>query len=562
MREIHFRSVAVRLSAEAAARGRASHPPIVSEGIEAERGRAGEWRSLLAMDRPGFWLLVGTAIFIYLEVFVLLAVPISIANDQSINLDNALRMVHGQAIYKEFFQYTLPGTELFYFALFKMFGIRAWIPNGALIALAVLIAWLGMVISRRVLEGWHAYLPSLLFIYAFHFALDATHHKYSVLLVLAATATLIDKRTLGRVACAGFLLGLAACFTQSRGAVAAGVFAAFLAWEGWLRGSGVPAIAGRAATLLGAFVTVVLGVNAYFVGEIGLGRFIAYCVVFPMKYYRQDTVYNTWSGLLKVLPPLAHWYDVPRALFLFAIFLLIPAVYLMVLMISWWRRRLAMEGDNCERLALVTTAGLALYGSVIYAPEFVRLCEASLPAFILSVWLLEQLRARDVWLKAAATAMGMAMVGAMVHTQTRWHGILNTPLGRTALLKRKDYARYTWVANHTRPWEFFFEAVYSDMYFGLGLRNPAQIPYVTANGYTRPEQVRALIEALAAKRVKFVLWSKSLDPHDPPLRGDHLGPLRSYLRVKFAPVKDLGEGYIVLERRSLLKERPGAALSG
>ena len=264
MREIRVQSAGVRLKVGSPVQGQESYPAVaaVARGIEGQRGPVGQWRSLLAIDRPALWFLLGVAVFVYLEVFILPAIPVLIANDQSINLDNAVRMIHGQGIYKDFFQYTLPGTELFYFALFKIFGIRAWIPNASLIGVAVVSAWLGMFLARRVLRDWHAYVPILLFIYAFHFTLDATHHKYSVLFVLAATAALIDNRSLARVACAGLLMGLAACFTQSRGVVAAGAFAVFVAWEGWLRNIGVAGVARRVATLLGVFAAVVIGVSA------------------------------------------------------------------------------------------------------------------------------------------------------------------------------------------------------------------------------------------------------------------------------------------------------------
>ena len=509
------------------------------------------------LDAGALCFLLGTAAFIYLEVFILPNIPVSIANDQSINLDNAVRMVHGQAIYRDFFQYTLPGTEWVYFALFKFFGIRAWIPNAALVVLATASAGLGIVISKPILKGWHAYLPALLFVYAFHFVLDATHHKYSVLFILAATAVLLGSRTLGRVACAGLLLGLAACFTQSRGVVAAGMFSLFLVWEGWRRGVGSRAIIQRAGALLGGFATVVGAVCGYFVLELGLSKFIAHMIVFPMKYYRADSVYNTWSALPTAASGFVHWYDAARLIFVLATYALIPAVYAVSAVALWAGRRISRGAEAEVRVALIATAGFALYGSVFYAPEFVRLCEASLPGFILGFWLLELMRPRDAWFAAFAVAVAIAMGASAVHTQTRWHGILETPLGRSAFLERDTYTRYAWVARHTHPWEFFFEAIYSDMYFGLGLRNPAEVPYVTANAYTRPAQVSSLVDALEAKRVKLVLWSKTLDVSNPPRPDDYLGPLRSYLQANFEPIKDFSGGYVVLERRTLPKGKSG-----
>lgn len=44
--------------------------------------------------------------------------------DVSVHLLNAARILDGETIYRDFFQFTLPGTELVYLALFKLTGPR------------------------------------------------------------------------------------------------------------------------------------------------------------------------------------------------------------------------------------------------------------------------------------------------------------------------------------------------------------------------------------------------------------------------------------------------------
>ena len=61
--------------------------------------------------------------------------------------------------------------------------------------------------------------------------LNATHHWFSVLLIMVAVCAVIKARSIPRIAVAGALLGLASFFTQTHGLAAAGALALFLIWE-------------------------------------------------------------------------------------------------------------------------------------------------------------------------------------------------------------------------------------------------------------------------------------------------------------------------------------------
>ena len=55
--------------------------------------------------------------------------PILLGGDQVFFWLDAQRMLYGQRIYQDFLQFTPPGTDLFYLALFKLFGFRIWVTN-------------------------------------------------------------------------------------------------------------------------------------------------------------------------------------------------------------------------------------------------------------------------------------------------------------------------------------------------------------------------------------------------------------------------------------------------
>ncbi len=173
-------------------------------------------------------------------------------------------------IYRDFFQFTLPGTQVFYLLLFKLFGVRAWIPSATWVLLGIGLAWTCVVISKQLLSGVSVYLPSLLFLgLGFVTERDPTHHWFSTLACMAAIAILMPKRSPARLVAAGALCGLATLFTQSRGIVAIAGFATFLLWEcrakkqgwGWLFKAGM--------YLFIPFLATTLPVLAYLAWKVG-----------------------------------------------------------------------------------------------------------------------------------------------------------------------------------------------------------------------------------------------------------------------------------------------------
>jgi hypothetical protein len=61
--------------------------------------------------------------------------------------------------------------------------------------------------------------------------LNATHHWFSVLITMLALGVAMRGATIGRIAMAGLLLGLASFFTHTHAAAAALAFTVFLIWQ-------------------------------------------------------------------------------------------------------------------------------------------------------------------------------------------------------------------------------------------------------------------------------------------------------------------------------------------
>src|SRR5439155_27031572 len=109
-----------------------------------------------------------------------------------------------------------------------LFGHTASLPKFVTLAAAVAFSALGVMLSRFVLKGWKAYLPSLLLLTAGFLPLpDATHHVFSTLAALAGLIVILG--TSGdagwRPVVAGIFAGLSFCFTHTRGIVVIATFA-------------------------------------------------------------------------------------------------------------------------------------------------------------------------------------------------------------------------------------------------------------------------------------------------------------------------------------------------
>jgi hypothetical protein len=495
--------------------------------------------------------MLGVAIFLSPVLFTPAGVTIFLPGDGRVYLLNAARMLQGQTIYKDFFQFTPPGTELVYFILFRLFSPRAWLPNAVMLVLGLGLVWISTAISRKLMRGWAVFLPGALFVtIPFCHGLDPSHQWFSVTAVLLATVLIIEKRTPWRMAGVGILCGLASFFTQARGLLAVFGFAIFLLWEHRRQLQGTSGLIKKQAWLATSYFSTLLATNAYFVWQAGLRRFLSSTVIFGIRYYQADSLSNTLKTYMASPPSLQPWNGLPWVVAFLAVHVLVPGAYLLFT-VRYWKEARRQPQYPWDRLMLINITGLFLFLSVAPAPSYFRLCVVSLPALTLFVWLLtipkrpEQVLACLIWIFVPL----MATVD-ILHVQRHASAYIDLPSGRTAFLEPSFYERFKWLSQQTRPADFFLEANWANTYVALGLRNPTPVPFVTNSDYTRPEQVRAVVEALEARRVRLVLWSVDLDiPHGDSSDGDHLGPLRADLRAHYHVIRSFADGEQVWERK-------------
>jgi len=495
---------------------------------------------------------------LYLNAFIFPHTPIYQGDTSAIWILDATKMLQGQVIYRDFFEFTLPGTQVVYLLLFKWFGVRAWIPSALWVALGIGLAWACLAISKQLLSGVSVYLPSLLFLgLGFFSEPDPTHHWFSTLACMTAIAVLMAKRSPPRLAAAGALCGLATLFTQSRGILAVAGFAAFLLWECRAKKQDGSRLLKAEAYLVIPFLATTLPVIAYLVGKVGFGLFLNSTVIFLMKYWSRCF----WGSIYVYgadLPDLELWLEVPALLLWLFMHLLLPFVYLWFF-VRYRRQTVAHPEELWDRAMLVGIVGFCMFLSIALSPVWLRLVSVAPPALITLVWLnqspgrLARTLTRLAW---AGGLFGLALPSVAV--QTGWKGYFDAPTGRAALLDPAQYEKYRWVLEHTHPGDFYFQADDCDEYFLLGLQNPAEVPFVTDSAYTRPEQVQNAIAMLEEHQVHWVMWSAWLDVPRHPGADGSAAPLRLYLREHYHPVREFDDQYAEVWERN----QPAVAISG
>ncbi|HLW80348.1 MAG TPA: hypothetical protein VKU44_12200, partial [Terriglobia bacterium] len=482
------------------------------------------------------WFLLACAAFLYLHLFRLPSTPVFTIGDQDVYLVGGMRMLAGQVLYRDFFDFLPPGAHLVYFLLFRTLGVHAWIPNLMLMILGLGLTWLTTAITRRIVQGATAYLPGLVFLtFSFRSQLDATHHWYSALAALAALAVALESRTPARILAAGALCGVAAFFTQPRGTMALFGFAVFLAWEARDKRSGARTLIRNEALLAAGFLTTIAALLIRFMMQAGLAPVFNSTVTFLLRY---STAYgwNTWAAYLAERPSLHPWYRLgPLAVWLF-MNVCQPVIYLL----CFWRYRQARHAADggattpWDRWMLVFLVGLAMFAATLRAPSSLRLAADSLPVLILLGWLvssshpLSWLARRTLWAAALALLVSTPMARQIVYSPVD----LDLPAGRTAFFDLERAAHFEWFLGRVQPGQYFFGSTSFNFY--LLLPDPAPVPFVTTTDFTRPEQVRDLVEALERLRVPWVLGWNELDlAGQGSSGGDHLDPLRDELRQHY-----------------------------
>jgi Dolichyl-phosphate-mannose-protein mannosyltransferase len=454
-----------------------------------------------SFDRYDAGALLACAIYLYFNLFDLKGTPFLLGGDEQTFWMNAQRLLHGELIYRDFFEFTPPGTDLVYLGAFELLGSRIWVPNIVQLVLGTTLCWLCFRIARLIMTPAKAALAAaLVMVVDFCTWLDATHHWFSLLAVMAAVAVAMKATSPGRILVCGALLGLASFFTQTRGIFAALGFAGFLLWEGFQAKASWRTQCARQLQLVVSFVLAWGLLSSYFIAKVGIAELFYFQVTHVLRYVTNEAI--------NIIPDEHH--PLRWSIHAMLVYFAIPIVYA----ISLWRCREASV--DVRRIVILAFAGIGMFLEVAQSPNQIRVHSVALPAIILSVWLVgglaERLREHARMLECAIIALWVGLIFLGTHRVWKRNAVravvMGLPGGTTAAtaLQREEL---TWIARHTTAGDFFFQASYQSLFLPLDLRNPA---FDFLDRYTSPEFVELDIRQLEAKRVHYILWS----PRDRP----------------------------------------------
>ena len=481
------------------------------------------------------------ALFLFLRYFRLPFVPIDpLVGDQAIFLDDAVRMLQGEVIYRDFSQFNLPGTECFYYVLVRAFGQVASISALTGVFVGFLYFLLGIALSRRVLSGWTVYVGSLFFMaFAYIPILSPTHHVFSALLILGALLALIrgqEQESGARgYAWAGILCAIAVMFSSSRALSVAFFGVAFAIETKTTKRQLASFGAAFALTLAVCFVPLLL-----IVGPTILWKELA---EFLLLHYRAWPG-NNLTGFALDLPSITgpRVLDVAQqslALFKWmALYLSCPGAYILAAVVI---PRKAKSYAESRQLWMICLTGVGLFLSVATTPFIFRLAAVALPSSIMLAWYLKESGKAGVAVAGFLGLLSVILIPlGIARSQSHQYPLVNTPSGPVIVKAAPDstYERYAWIGSHTSPGDYFYSSVNADDYYLFHLKNPSPVQFITIYSYTTAEQVSATVSGIRKNKVRFVLWGREIRTEalatDPgPAGEDNLEPLRQMLRSEY-----------------------------
>ncbi len=506
-------------------------------------------KSLPTLTRVEIFFLLSVVAFLFLQIFLLPLTPVFVEGDHMLPVTNAMRLLNGEVMYRDFFHLSPPGAEYWYAALFYIFGAKVWVLNATIFLLALVQLALVFAFSKRLLDGTFVLLPTLLyFVIGFRlYGIDGSFRLFSVVFVLAAVAVIMLRRTPTFLLIAGGLSGLASFFVQTRGVLGIGAIGLFFLWACFKEERNFRLLLSRWAYLSVAFLAVVFVTQFYPAYLSGFDNYYFANVTFIKDHYGSDTLSNTF----------AYFTDLPRlnsyiqnygagggifryirvavpSLFTYAI---VPLVYLIYFV---YRKLRPVERGKDSDLMMLSILGVVLFLGAS-APTAHRLYHISIPAVVVIAWLISRTLTQRFALVTVAS-LSLLGVAYAVQRQTASNVQLNLPAGRAAFLSAAMAEKYQWLMSQTEPGDLVFEAQHPTFYFPLRLKNPTPFYLVRDNDYTPAFQVNQLMAALETRPPRFIIWhggwSKEISERKP---GDNLDPLWRFVKANYTLKKEFRE---------------------
>jgi hypothetical protein len=477
-----------------------------------------------------------------LAVAYLVSLPRSLgASDEATYLYEAKRLLHGEVMYRDVFDFITPGWMYLMAAAFRVFGTDIRTAR----VVAALIHGVAIVLLYRTARALDVGRPLAAAAGIAYLVLCppawpvASQHWLSTALTLALlwACAARDRERRAFALVPGVILGVLVCTQQQRG-VPMGV-----AMVGWLvldhlvarrfAPRPVAALVRDVALFAAGALAVIVPVLGALTLRAGVGPIWRALVLFPFQNY--GAVTRCRWGDVNVMTATVASYTAPRVLFWMPL-VLVPILARLGLLLARGR-----DPVTARRLTLLASACGASALSVLYFPDVVHL------AFIAPVFLLAAAESlacagrtlvRDAaWrrLGGGALLVGVAIAGGARLQAIRTRLVAAYPIRHQTAFGPIDYA----TQDEVRLQESV-QALLADVpgrrlfvYPGLGhlyltadANNPTPYGFFVAD-FHRPDQVADVLQRLRDARLPWIVYYRIVPFHD---------AVAEYITTAYAPL--------------------------
>lgn len=142
------------------------------------------------LKRYAPWLAVSGLVCILIALSSRSVGIVSFDPDPWIAIYGARRILEGQLLYKDFFDFVTPGTDYLLAGVFRVFGFKLAAAQWAVIISNALVVVAISVVSFSLIRSvWMALLPGLLFALYAPYAFYVSHHWFVSVPVILALAS-------------------------------------------------------------------------------------------------------------------------------------------------------------------------------------------------------------------------------------------------------------------------------------------------------------------------------------------------------------------------------------
>ena len=484
--------------------------------------------------------------------------------DEGSTAAQALRIVNGDVIYRDFFTVVTPASYYTVAALFQIFGASLIVLRWAALVTGLGILLITLTVGRRVMVWPFAAAAGLLTtVWGWFLVTPNFYSLEAALLSLIALACYVHGAPKVRwMVLAGIATGLTALTKQNVGAyTAAGLFMTIWAsrifdteldWRGRMKMSG-QFIAGIGIAMIPALVFLIAsGAGSYLYESWIYYPLIKYtdrfARPFPDFFPLSSDPFDLWTKLVVYLPVIVY----PLAL-----------VAIIVLATRFQGRGDVAAKREGHALLAITAVGLLTLLQAWPRADVPHILFGLQPTFIVFAYLLF-----CVWrglktipgppVGVAAIAMAVALAPALTllwkgYQRTDWeyqNYIVAVRTDRATSIftggleaQRIDIVT-NYIAEHTAPDDPIFVVPWAAGFYFLANRsNPTRTDFML---FEDPEAYPCLLSRLDERPPKYVIYGYTWDVDDRHFR-DYAAPIDRYIRSRYA-IEFSTDGYEIWRR--------------